>query len=88
MTYGMTISMSVMKVTVSIDEQLVKRIDRLVKARVFRSRSQAVQAALAEKVARFDRTRLAVECSKLDPAAEQAIADEGLASEAQEWPAY
>src|SRR5262249_28321394 len=31
---------------------------------------------------------LAQECAKLDPREEQALADEGLASEVTEWPAY
>jgi metal-responsive CopG/Arc/MetJ family transcriptional regulator len=84
----MTHVMSVMKVTVSIDEHLLKRIDRLVKARVFHSRSQAVQTALLEQITRIDKTRLALECAKLVPAVEQAMADEGLASEAGEWPEY
>ena len=70
--------MSVSKVTVSIEERLLKRIDQLVKACVFHSRSQAVQMALLEKVARIDKTRLARECAKLDGAVEQCMADEGL----------
>lgn len=32
--------------------------------------------------------RLAQECAKLDPTAEQAIANEGLAAEAGQWPPY
>jgi metal-responsive CopG/Arc/MetJ family transcriptional regulator len=80
--------MSVAKVTISIDESLLNRIDRLVRVRVFPSRSQVIQQALEEKIARIDRTRLAHECSKLRPAEEQALADEGLAGEAAQWPEY
>ena len=36
----------------------------------------------------MEKTRLAQECAKLDPAFEQALADEGLAAEVDEWPEY
>lgn len=80
--------MSVARVTISIDESLLKRIDRLVSSNIFPSRSQAIQEAVAEKVSRFDKTRLAQECAKLDKAYEQAVADESLGVESEEWPAY
>lgn len=32
--------------------------------------------------------RLAEECAKLDPADERAMAEEGLAADAAEWPEY
>jgi metal-responsive CopG/Arc/MetJ family transcriptional regulator len=70
--------MSVAKVTISIESGLLRRVDHLVKARVFSNRSQAIQAAVQEKVARLDRNRLARECAKLNKAREQALADEGL----------
>lgn len=80
--------MNAAKVTISIEASLLKKVDHLVKERVFPSRSQAIQAAVHEKVARLDRNRLARECAKLDKAFEQALADEGLASEASEWLEY
>ena len=80
--------MSVAKITVSIDEQLLTRLDGLVQSRVFPSRSQAVQSAVEEKIARLSKTRLAQDCAQLDPAEEQALADEGLAVEAGQWPPY
>ncbi len=80
--------MSVAKVTVSLDRRLVRKVDRLVESQVFTSRSQAVQAAVEEKIARLEKTRLAQECAKLDPSVEQALAEEGLAAEAEQWPAY
>jgi hypothetical protein len=36
----------------------------------------------------MSRSRLARECAKLDPSAEQALADEGLARDFEEWPEY
>jgi metal-responsive CopG/Arc/MetJ family transcriptional regulator len=80
--------MSTAKITISIDEALLKRVDRLVKSRRFPSRSQAIQEAVTEKISRSDKTRLGRECSKLDKATEQALADEGLALEVNEWPEY
>ena len=88
MTSGITCFMSVAKITISIDEHLLNRVDRLVQSQVFPNRSQATQAAVQEKVARLDKTRLAQECAKLDPTFEQAMADEGLVGEVAEWPEY
>ena len=75
--------MSVEKVTVSIESGLLRRVDHLVKARVFSNRSQAIQTAVQEKVARMESNCLARECLKLDKVQEQKLADEGLASEAR-----
>lgn len=80
--------MRVAKVTVSIEQTLLNRMDRLVKSRAFPSRSQVVQEAIKEKIARIDRNRLARECAKLSASEEQALADERLAGEAVEWDEY
>ncbi len=74
------------KVALTLDATLLDRVDRLVSEKQYRNRSQAVEAALAEKLARLARTRLATECGKLDPAVEQRLADEGLAGDT--WPEY
>jgi len=79
-------TMAKTKVALTIDAQLLDRVDDLVARRRFRNRSQAVEAALAEKLARLARTRLAEEAAKLDPDAERRLADEGLA--ADKWPEY
>jgi len=80
--------MSVAKVTISIDQDLLRRVDKLVDGQVFHSRSAAIQAAVEEKIIRIDKSRLARECAKLDKAFEQALADEGLAAEIEEWAEY
>jgi metal-responsive CopG/Arc/MetJ family transcriptional regulator len=80
--------MSATKVAISMDAAVLRRLDRLVKTRPFRSRSQAVQEAVSEKIDRMDSAALARECAKLDPKSEQAMADEGLATEIGEWPKY
>ena len=74
------------KVALTLDESLVKRVDELVSRQRFKNRSQAVESALVEKLDRISRIRLAQECSKLDRAEEQRLAEEGL--EADTWPEY
>ena len=76
------------KVALTIDADLLDRVDRLVARQRFRNRSQAIETALAEKLARLARTRLAEECAKLDPSVEQQLADEGLAASDESWPEY
>lgn len=80
--------MHVDKITISIDSGLLRRIDRLVKERVYPSRSRMFQDAISEKIERVDENRLARELAKLDVDEEQSIADEGLATEAIEWERY
>ena len=80
--------MSTAKVAITIEEDLLGKLDRLVKAHVFPNRSRAIQEAVADKLARMDHRRLAQECSKLDKSFEQAMAEEGLNSEIDSWPEY
>jgi metal-responsive CopG/Arc/MetJ family transcriptional regulator len=80
--------MTKLKVTVTLDADLLDQVDLLVRERRFPSRSQAIESALAEKLERLNRTRLARECAKLDPAEERRLADEGLADDVKSWPAY
>ncbi len=80
--------MSAAKIAVSIDRALLTDVDTLVKKGAFASRSQAIQEALREKLARHKRTRLARESARLNPAFEKALAEEGLSREVTEWPAY
>jgi Arc/MetJ-type ribon-helix-helix transcriptional regulator len=76
------------KIAISLAEHTLKRLDRLVRERIFPNRSQAIETALAEKLDRLDRTRLARESSKLDPAQEKELAEEGFSEELSRWPDY
>lgn len=76
------------KVAISLEESTLDRLDQLVKKQVFSNRSQAIEEAVAEKLARFEKSRLAQECAKLDPAFEKALAEEGLSEDSAEWPEY
>jgi metal-responsive CopG/Arc/MetJ family transcriptional regulator len=76
------------KVAVTLDQELLRELDRLVAHRLFPNRSQAIEAALAEKLRRLARTRLAEEASKLDRDEERSFAEEGLDAESTSWPEY
>jgi len=76
------------KVAVTLDTELLDELDEMIANRQFPNRSQAIEAALAEKLSRLARTRLAREAAKLDPHEEKAIAEEGLGAELREWPEY
>ncbi len=80
--------MGTAKIAISLDPKVVTRLDRLVKAGLFRSRSSAVQDALQERLARLDRGGLSRECAKLDAAGERAMAEEGFQAGAETWPEY
>jgi len=81
-------TMAKAKVAVTIDSRILDDLDALIAADRFPNRSQAVEAALADKIDRLRHTRLAREAAKLDPRQEQAEADEGLAVDAATWPKY
>lgn len=76
------------KIAITLDQKDIGELDRLVTKRVFQSRSQAIQEAVSEKLLRLKRTRLAEECSKLEPSHEKEMAEEGFAEDMTEWPDY
>ena len=76
------------KIAISLEESTLNRLDKLVQKQAFPNRSQAIEEAVAEKLARLERSRLARECAKLDPAFEKALAEEGLSEDLAEWPEY
>ena len=80
--------MAAQKIVISMDRELLAELDRLVAENVFANRSGAIQVALQEKLDRMRRSRLARECAKLDPAEEQAMAEEGIQEDQQEWPQF
>lgn len=67
------------KVAITLEESVLHKLDALVAKHLFPNRSRAVQAAVAEKIARIERSRLARECAKLNPREEQALSEEGYA---------
>jgi Arc/MetJ-type ribon-helix-helix transcriptional regulator len=81
-------SMSSEKIAITIDDTLIKKLDGLVKERIYPNRSKIIQEALKEKLSRIDKSRLALECKKLDPSFEQSMAEEGFSQDIELWPQY
>ena len=80
--------MSTAKVAITLDQATLAKLDLFVKRKFFPSRSRAIQEAIADKLTRLERSRLAIECAKLDPEFEKALAEEGLTQELKQWPEY
>ena len=80
--------MAASKIAITLENDTLKRLDMLVKSNFFPNRSKAIQEAVAEKLTRIQKTRLAQECAKLDPDFERSLAEEGFTSELEEWPEY
>ncbi len=76
------------KIAITLDAEFLCELDRLVEEHYFQSRSQAIRDAVCEKLARMKRSRLSMECAKLDPKFEKALAVEGLAEDISQWPEY
>lgn len=76
------------KVALTLDADLLERVDELVAKRRFRNRSQAIEAALADKIQRLARTRLARESARLNPKEEKRLAEESLVDALDAWPEY
>jgi Arc/MetJ-type ribon-helix-helix transcriptional regulator len=80
--------MATNKVAITIDSDLLSKVDLLVSQRVFPNRSKAIQEALIDKLSLLRQTRLAIECAKLDPQVEQQLAEEGIDGDLTQWPIY
>ena len=80
--------MGASKIAITLDNNMVKKLDMLVKSNIFPNRSKAIQEAVVEKLTRMEKSRLAQECAKLDPDFEQSLAEEGFTAELEEWPEY
>jgi len=79
--------MSSAKIAISLEPEALRQLDQLVDGGLFPSRSKLIQDAVAEKLQRLRRVRLAQQCAKLQPSEEQAAAEEGFHGESQ-WPEY
>jgi metal-responsive CopG/Arc/MetJ family transcriptional regulator len=80
--------MAASKIAITIDDNLLKKLDLVVKSKVYPDRSKAIQEAVANKLKRLERTRLTQECAKLDPEFERNMAEEGFSTEIDEWSKY
>lgn len=76
------------KIAITLDRDLVREIDRGVRAGLYRNRSRAIEEAVREQLDRHRHRRLSVEAKKLDRKEEQALAEEGTTGEEMAWPEY
>jgi Arc/MetJ-type ribon-helix-helix transcriptional regulator len=74
MTYHRTMARA--KISITVDESVLATIDQLVADGVFPSRSKVFEIAVQDRNAKVHRSRLALECAKLDPVEERALAEE------------
>ncbi len=70
--------MSRSKIVITLESGMLAEVDVLVKRRIFSSRNRVIQEAVKEMLFRLNKSLLALECAKLDPEYEKALADEGL----------
>lgn len=80
--------MSATKIAITLESELLRKVDLLVAERRFPTRSRAIQEAVKAAVERIERGRLERECAKLDPKFEQQLAEQGLAEDLAAWPNY
>ena len=78
--------MMVQKIAVTLNLATVADLDRWVSEGRYPNRSRALQSAVNLLAEREKRTRLSRELSKLDPAEERLLAEEGMGDEF--WPAF
>lgn len=80
--------MATTKVAVTIDENILQEVDRLVANGQFPNRSRAFQAGLQRLIEDGERRgRLLRELARIDPEEEKALAEEAFAGEVP-WPEY
>jgi metal-responsive CopG/Arc/MetJ family transcriptional regulator len=58
--------MAASKIAITLENDTLKRLDMLVKSNFFPNRSKAIQEAVAEKLTRMGKSRLAQECVTAD----------------------
>jgi Arc/MetJ-type ribon-helix-helix transcriptional regulator len=80
--------MAAVKIAITMDQQILQRVDAMVARKAFANRSRAIQAAVSEQLQRLEGSRLAAECAKLDPQAEKEMAEEGMTLDSAAWPKY
>jgi Arc/MetJ-type ribon-helix-helix transcriptional regulator len=69
-------TMPASKIAITLDADLLRTLDLWVAEGKYPNRSKAIQAAVREATRAWRRRRLAEACARLDPAEEQAMADE------------
>jgi Arc/MetJ-type ribon-helix-helix transcriptional regulator len=76
------------RLTFRVDDDLLRKVDSLVRGGTYESRSHAVRDALLAQLPVMMRERLVRECAKLDPEEEVALAEEGFSADTEQWCKY
>jgi hypothetical protein len=76
------------KIAITLDAEFIDESDRLVDEHYVQNHSQAIRDTVGTKPPQLKRSRLSVECAKLEPVFEKAMAEEGLAENICQWPEY
>ena len=74
------------RITITLETNVLRRVDKLVANGTFCNRSQAMKVAVEEMLERVKRNRLAVECAKLNPKQEKAFAKKYPGWDRGAWP--
>jgi metal-responsive CopG/Arc/MetJ family transcriptional regulator len=67
--------MTLSKIVITLDENLLREVDSWVEQKLYSNRSQAVQSALFNRVIQLNQQRLEAECAKLNPQEERDFAE-------------
>ncbi len=76
------------KIAITIDKNILKEVDSLVKSKRFPNRSKLIQEALTEKLKKIEKEQFIKECEKLDPDFEKKLSEEGFSAGLEEWTKY
>lgn len=76
------------KIAITVDSKILESVDRYVQEHRADSRSSFFEEAVAERVQRYDKSRLARELEKLDPVEERELSESGFEAENEVWPEY
>ncbi len=77
--------MATEKIAITLEKDILEEIDRGIKTGQLKNRSRAIQEAVREKIERQRQTPLVAEAKKLDRQEEQALVEEGMTGEGNEW---
>lgn len=76
------------KIAITINEDIVDKIDQLVKKHDYQNRSQVIEDAIREKLLKINKYRLSKELNNIDIDEERKMAEEGIEGEINEWAQY
>lgn len=76
------------KITITLEENTVDDIDKLVKVNKYKSRSKAIQKAIEEYLKMAEKQKLYDQIDKLDEEEEMKVAEESMEAVNEIWDEY